>query len=75
MVKTITKVGNSPGLIFDATLLDLTHLKAGDQVNVDVHDDGTITLTPLRPKHSREEVSRVIKSVMERYAGTLKKLA
>ena len=75
MVKTITKVGNSQGLIFDAALLDLAHLKAGDQVNVEVHDGGTITLTPLRPKHARAEVSRVIKSTLQDYARTMKKLA
>jgi antitoxin component of MazEF toxin-antitoxin module len=75
MVKTISKVGNSQGLIFDAALLELAHLKAGDQVNVEVHDGGTITLTPLRPKHSREDVSRVIKATMKDYARTMKKLA
>jgi antitoxin component of MazEF toxin-antitoxin module len=48
MVKTITKVGNSQGIIFDAALLDLARLKAGDHVNVAVHEGGTITLTPVR---------------------------
>jgi antitoxin component of MazEF toxin-antitoxin module len=75
MIKTISKVGNSQGLIFDAALLDMARLKAGDQVNVEVHDGGTITLTPLRPKHSREDVSRVIKATMKDYARTMKKLA
>ena len=75
MVKTITKIGNSQGLMFDAALMDLAHLKAGDQVNVEVHEGGTITLTPLRPKPSRTEVSRVIKATMKDYARTMKKLA
>ncbi|MEX1111036.1 MAG: hypothetical protein WEB31_04475 [Chthoniobacterales bacterium] len=48
MVKTITKVGNSHGVIFDAALMDLAHLKAGDQVNIEVHAGGTMTLTPLQ---------------------------
>lgn len=47
MVKTITKVGNSNGIIFDAALMELAHLKAGDQLNVEIHDGGTITLTPV----------------------------
>ena len=34
MVKTITKIGNSQGLMFDAALMDLAHLKAGDQVSM-----------------------------------------
>ena len=75
MIKTISKVGNSHGLMFDAALMDLAHLKPGDQVNVEVHEGGTITLTPLRPKPSRADVSRVIKSTMKDYSRTMKKLA
>ena len=75
MIKTISKVGNSQGIIFDAALLELAHLQPGDQLNVEVHAGGTITLTPLRPRPSRAEVSRVIKSTMKAYAGTMKKLA
>ena len=75
MIKTITRVGNSQGLMFDAALMELAHLKAGDQVNLEIHEGGTITLTPLRPKPSRDEVSRVIKATMKDYARTMKKLA
>ncbi len=75
MVKTISKIGNSQGLMFDAALMDMAHLKAGDRVNVEVHEGGTITLTPLRPRPSREEVSKVIKATMKDYARTMKKLA
>jgi hypothetical protein len=42
---------------------------------VEVHDGGTITLTPLRPRPSRATVSKVIKSTMRDYARTMKKLA
>ena len=75
MIKTISKVGNSQGLIFDAALMDLAHLKLGDELNVEIHDGGTITLTPIRPRPSRDEVSRVIKSTMKDFAGTMKRLA
>jgi antitoxin component of MazEF toxin-antitoxin module len=75
MVKTISKVGNSQGIIFDSALMELAHLKAGDEVNVEVHAGGTITLTPLRPRPSGAEVSRVIKSTMKDYSRTMKKLA
>jgi antitoxin component of MazEF toxin-antitoxin module len=47
MIKTITKVGNSQGIIFDAALMELARLKVGDQVNVEIHPGGTITLAPL----------------------------
>ena len=75
MVKTITKIGNSQGVMFDSALMDLAHLKPGDQVNVEVHEGGTITLTPLRPKPSRQKVSQIIKTTMSDYARTMKKLA
>lgn len=75
MIKTITKVGNSQGLILDAALLELAHLKAGDKLNVEVHEGGTLTLTPIRPRPSRDEVSKVIQSTMKDYARTMKKLA
>ena len=75
MVKRISKIGNSQGLMFDAALMDLAHLKAGDQVNVEVHQGGTITITPLGPRPSRAEVSRVIKATMKDYARTMKRLA
>lgn len=75
MLKTITKVGNSHGIIFDAALLELARLKAGDEVNVEVHDGGTITITPLRPQPSGKEVSRIVKKVMKDYARTMKRLS
>ena len=75
MIKTITKVGNSQGIIFDAALMELAHLKPGDDVNVEVHEGGTVTITPIRPRASREQVSKVIKSTMKDYARTMKNLA
>ena len=75
MIKTITKIGNSQGIIFDAPLLDMAHLKLGDEMNVEVHEGGTITLTPMRPVPSRREVSKVIKSTMKDYQRTMRKLA
>ena len=73
MIKTITRVGNSQGIIFDAALLELAHLKAGDEVNVEVHEGGT--LTPIRRRPSPKDVSSIIKSTMKDYARTMKKLA
>ena len=47
MKKTITKIGNSQGIMFDAALMEHARLKVGDLVNVELHQGGTITLTPL----------------------------
>ncbi len=56
MVKTIKKIGNSQGIIFDSALLQLARLKVGDHVNIEVHSGGAITLTPLDPNHSMKPV-------------------
>lgn len=75
MLKTITKVGNSQGLIFDSALCELTGLKTGDQVNVTVHDGGAITLTPIRKSAAPEVIDNTIRQTVKDYAGTLRKLA
>lgn len=49
MIKTISKIGNSQGIIFDSALLQLARLKVGDEVNVEVHAGGTITIAPMAP--------------------------
>ena len=78
MIKTISKIGNSNGIIFDSALLELAHLNPGDEVNVEVHEGGTITLTPIKIRRvapDRAEASRLIKKTMKDYAKTMKKLA
>ena len=75
MLKTISKVGNSQGIIFDTALMELANLRTGDEVNVEVHEGGTITITPLRKEPSREEISKVIKGTMKDYARTMRRLA
>jgi antitoxin component of MazEF toxin-antitoxin module len=75
MTKTITKVGNSQGIIFDAALMDLARVKVGDQVNVTVHEGGSIVLTPIRKGPSPKEVKSVIKKTVKDYRKTLRKLA
>jgi len=75
MVKTLTKVGNSYALIFDATLRELSGLKPGDEVNVTVHDGGAIILTPLRKTASPEAVKKSIAATLKDYRKTLRRLA
>jgi len=75
MLKSITKVGNSHGLIFDTALRELTGLKPGDQVNVTVHEGGAITLTPIRKAAAPEVVSATIKKAVGDYRRTLRRLA
>jgi antitoxin component of MazEF toxin-antitoxin module len=75
MVKTINKIGNSKGLIFDTALTELTGLDVGDQINITVTDGGSIVLTPIRKAVSHEVVSRVVRQTVSDYGKTLKKLA
>ena len=75
MHKKLTKLGNSQGLVFDAALMELARLKVGDDVNVEVHEGGTITITPLRPRPSKEEVTAAVRGVMKDYARTMRTLA
>ena len=75
MLKTISKIGNSQGLIFDSALRELTGLKAGDQVNVTVHEGGAIVITPMRPTISAEDASRSAKNLIRRNDKVFKRLA
>ena len=75
MIKKVSKVGNSQGVVFDAALMEMAHLKVGDELNVEIHKGGTITLTPIRSQPSDEEIKKTIESTMEDYSETLKKLS
>ena len=75
MIKTITKVGNSHGLIFDSTLRELTGLRPGDQVNVTVHEGGAIVITPMAPVVDTEEARARAKRLIEANRELFKRLA
>ena len=76
MTKTIAKVGNSQGIIFDAALMDLARVKVGDKVNVTVMpESGAIVMMPLRPGPAKDQIASVIKKTAKDYRKTLRKLA
>lgn len=75
MLKSISKVGNSQGLIFDTALCELTGLKVGDQVNVTVHDGGSVVLTPHRPMISADVARASAKDLIKRNTRLFKRLA
>jgi len=75
MLKSITKVGNSQGLIFDTALCELTGLKVGDQVNVTVHEGGAVIITPIRRTISASDATRGAKDLIRRNAELFKRLA
>ncbi len=65
MTKTITKMGNSQGIMFDAAFMDLARLKVGDEMIVSVHEGGAIILTPAKgtidPVQAAETARRLIR--------------
>ena len=75
MLKRISKVGNSQGLIFDATLRELTGLKAGDEVNVTVHEGGAIVIAPMRPVIGADEARGRARKLIQRNTRLFKRLA
>ena len=75
MLKTIGKVGNSQGLIFDSALRELTGLKAGDQVNITVHDGGSIVITPMAPTVDAVEAGNRARALIERNDEAFRRLA
>jgi antitoxin component of MazEF toxin-antitoxin module len=75
MTKTISKVGNSQGIIFDAALMDLARVKVGDQLTVTIHEGGSIILTPVRPTISVKIAASAAKRLIKKNATLFKRLA
>ena len=75
MTKTITKIGNSQGLMFDAALMDLARLKVGDQVSVSVHEGGSIVLTPVRPVINPDKAATTARRLIKKNTELFRRLA
>lgn len=76
MIKTISKIGNSQGIIFDSALLQLAHLKVGDEVNVEVHAGGTITIAPVdRPLIEAPEAAETARRLIQKNSELFRRLS
>ncbi|HEY1892906.1 MAG TPA: hypothetical protein VGG52_00020 [Chthoniobacterales bacterium] len=75
MTKTISKIGNSQGIIFDAALMDLARVKVGDQMTVTVHEGGSIVLTPVRPVLDHAKAGGMAKQLIRKNAALFKRLS
>jgi antitoxin component of MazEF toxin-antitoxin module len=75
MTKTITKIGNSQGLLLDAALMDLARIKVGDQVNVTVHEGGSIVLTPMRSVSGPAKAAATAKRLIKKNAELFRRLS
>jgi antitoxin component of MazEF toxin-antitoxin module len=75
MIKTISKIGNSHGIIFDSTLMGLAHLKAGDEVTVSLHDGGSIIITPVRPVIDSKQAAVKTKQLIQKNSELFRRLS
>ncbi len=75
MIKTITKIGNSQGIMLDAALMDLARLKVGDQVNLTVHEGGAIYLTPIHPVVAPDEAAASARRAVAKNRELFRRLA
>ena len=75
MTKTITKIGNSQGLMFDSALMDLARIKVGDQVSISLHEGGSIVLTPVRPVINPEKAAVTAKRLIKKNAELFRRLS
>ena len=75
MTKTISKIGNSQGIVFDAAFMDLARLKVGDEVSVSLHDGGAIVLLPLRRTISDDGAFNTARRLIGKNTKLFKRLA
>lgn len=75
MTKTVKKIGNSQGIIFDVALMNLARLKVGDQVVVSVHEGGSIMLTPVHPVIDAERAGITAKRLIANNAELFRRLS
>jgi len=77
MIKNLTPIGNSEGLILDKTLLGLLGLERGAAVEIQVEGETmTVRRAPREAVEGRAaRFSDARKHVLAKHGGTLKKLA
>jgi antitoxin component of MazEF toxin-antitoxin module len=75
MTKTITKVGNSQGIIFDAALMEMAHLKLGDQLSVTLHEGGAIVLMPVRSSIDAAKAAGTAKRLIRKNTELFRRLS
>jgi antitoxin component of MazEF toxin-antitoxin module len=75
MTKTITKIGNSQGITFDAAFMDLARLKVGDELSISLHDGGAIVLMPIRRTIKMESARKTARRLIRKNAKLFKRLS
>ena len=75
MIKPITRIGNSQGLIFDQALMDMARLSTGDLVNITVASNGCIVITPARETVPVDEVKERARKIIRKHDDLFRRLA
>ena len=76
MVKTISKIGNSAGLILDQAILELVHLKVGDQVDVTVDaTSGVLRVESMQPVVTPEQGGIMAERIIKKNDELFRRLA
>ena len=75
MIKVISTTNHPDRIELDLALQQLAHLKAGDEVHVEVQPNGTIMISLGENSGGGNGVSELIESSMDAYATTMKRLA
>lgn len=65
----------TPRIVEPFDVVEHIGLKAGDQVNVTVHEGGAIVVTPMRTTLSAAEAGAAAKDLIRRNAKLFKRLA
>ena len=73
MVKTLTAIGNSLGLIIERPILDLLNIDRNTKLEVRT-DGEALIIRPIRESHGAR-VQEATERLMQRHDGTLRKLA
>lgn len=61
--------------MFDSALMELAHIKVGDQVTVSVHEGGSIVLTPVRPVIKPDKAAATARRLIKKNTELFRRLA
>ena len=75
MIKKIIKIGNSHGIIFDSAIMDIARLKAGDEMNLEIHSGGISLLRVEPPTISAEQASETARRLISKNNELFKRLS
>ena len=73
MVKTLTSIGNSLGLIIERPILDLLNIDRDTKLEIQT-DGEALIIRPIRDEHSRR-VRESTARIMKKHEHSLRKLA